>query len=201
MATVERGGLMLPHPGTPRFLTLILSAAKQPLLAHSPHHRRHRQPFAFSVVQRVSAESPQTLLPTPKIDPLPVTPYLPLLTLYLPKRIERAENLNSLLGLLIPRIDAEFRAQPFALIPSFLFPFATATFARLLALSSLRSTVRPSFPQSAAILTGEAASRDELENLRYRSAPSATRLELRPSIERASERASGNERNGYHRGD
>lgn len=178
---------MLPHPGTPRFLTLILSA--KPPLARSPHHCRHRRPFAFSVVQRVSAESPQTLLPTPKIDLLPS---ISRLTLYLPKGIERAENLNSLLGLLIPWIDAEFRAQPFAPIPS----------------SSFHSRPPPSLvcslfrvfefvPQPATILAGEAASRGELENLRYRSAPSATWSELRPSIERAS----GNERNGHHCGD
>lgn len=55
---------------------------------------------------RFSWKSPN-LLPTPKIDSLPVTPYLPSHSLP-PKR---AENLNSLLGLLIPRIDAEFRAR------------------------------------------------------------------------------------------
>jgi len=45
------GGLMLPHPGTPRFLTLILSSP-----GSAPRSPRRPtpdpRPFAFSVVRR-----------------------------------------------------------------------------------------------------------------------------------------------------
>lgn len=188
---------MLPHPGTPRFLTLILSAVTP--LAHSPHHhyhhhrRRHRRPFAFSVVQRVSAESPQTsVFQAPEDRSLTRYPLSPA-SLYLPKGIERAENLNSLLGLLIPRIDAEFRAQPFALIPSSLLPSIRDL--------HLRSSARPfesSFVRPAARRDPHGRGRAGKSAVSIGTVRLVTRSELRPSIERASERASGN---GYRRGD
>lgn len=150
------------------------------------------RPFAFSVVQRVSAESPQTsVFQAPEDRSLTRYPYpLSPASLYsLPKGIERAENLNSLLGLLIPRIDAEFRAQPFALIPSSPFPSI-----RDLHLRSSARLFESSFVRRPA------ARRDP--HGRGRAGKSAVsigtvRLVTRDSvgittIDRASERASGN---------
>lgn len=146
---------MLPHPGTPRFLTLILSAKLRAFSAPPPPPTTLRflcRPTRFSQESPNLLSEDRSLTPysAPLPPPPPPLPAPPSLSLYFAKETERAKNLNSLLGLLIPWIDAEFRAQPPAPTPprpSLLPLLATATFARPLFCSSFR--VRP----AATILT------------------------------------------------
>lgn len=68
MTVAHGGGLMLPHPGTPRFLTLILSTGHPAFSTAQPPTtiRFLRRPTRVST-ERVPENSPY---PAPKIDPL-----------------------------------------------------------------------------------------------------------------------------------
>jgi len=128
---------MLPHPGTPRFLTLILSA--------EPLSRVLRTTATDDPSLSLSSKAFQSRVPKPLSNPedrsLTRYPLSPASLFTNPKGMERAKNLNSFLGLLIPRIDAEFRAPPFAPIPSFSFHSRPPP---LLVCSPFRVFVRPS---------------------------------------------------------
>lgn len=182
---------MLPHPGTPRFLTLILSANPRAFPAARRHrHRCRHRPFAFSVLSRVSASSPQTFPLSDSEDrslSFALYPALSLSCLRPKRNREDGENLNSLLGLLIPRIDAEFRAllaTPHISTSALTITTTTATTHLLATDRHLRSSAR-SFGSPCSHDPHE-ASWDVLENLRYRSDCVRNSLGI-TSIDRTSE--------------